>query len=74
VSIAIDETLPIIKKSKHPKNGEYKDQNRKTYAQEDKKNTKEGKPLGNIKFLKPLLSREAYQIKKGEDLLKGCLI
>jgi hypothetical protein len=36
VSIAIDETLPIIKKSKHPKNGEYKEQNGSTYAQEDK--------------------------------------
>jgi hypothetical protein len=28
---------------------------------------------GNIKFLNPLLSREAYQIRKGEDLLKGGL-
>jgi hypothetical protein len=28
---------------------------------------------GNIKFLNPLLSQEAYQIGKGEDLLKGHL-
>jgi hypothetical protein len=28
---------------------------------------------GNIKFLNLLLSQEAYQIRKGEDLLKGCL-
>jgi hypothetical protein len=34
---------------------------------------KEGKPLGNIKFPKPFLSREAYQIRKEEDLLKRCL-
>jgi hypothetical protein len=27
----------------------------------------------NIKFLNPLLLQEAYQIRKGEDLLKGCL-
>jgi hypothetical protein len=26
---------------------------------------------GNIKFLNPLLSQETYQIRKGEDLLKG---
>jgi hypothetical protein len=28
---------------------------------------------GNIQFSKPLMLREAYQIRKGEDLLKGCL-
>jgi hypothetical protein len=28
---------------------------------------------GNIKFLNLLLSQEAYQIGKGEDLLKGHL-
>jgi hypothetical protein len=28
----------------------------------------------NIKFLNPLLSQEAYQIGKGEDLLKGSLV
>jgi hypothetical protein len=28
---------------------------------------------GNIKFLNSLLSRKAHQIKKEEDLLKGCL-
>jgi hypothetical protein len=27
---------------------------------------------GNIKFLNPLLSREAYQMRKGCDLQKGC--
>jgi len=27
----------------------------------------------NIKFLNPLLSLEAYQIKKGEDFVKGHL-
>jgi hypothetical protein len=28
---------------------------------------------GNIKFPNPFLSQEAYQIGKGEDLLKGCI-
>jgi hypothetical protein len=28
---------------------------------------------GNIKFPNPLLSREAYQIGKGEELFKGYL-
>jgi hypothetical protein len=28
---------------------------------------------GNIKFPNPLLLRAAYQIRKWEDLLKGCL-
>ncbi len=28
---------------------------------------------GNIKFQNPLQSQEAYQIRKWEDLLKGCL-
>jgi hypothetical protein len=64
VAIVIDETLSIIKKSKHPKNGEYKEQNGKTYAQEDKRSTKEGKPLGNIKFPKPLLSTRSISNKE----------
>jgi hypothetical protein len=63
--------VPIINKSKHPKKGEYKEQNGKTHIQEDKRTTKEGKPQGNIKFLN--LLREAYQIMKGENLLIGCL-
>jgi hypothetical protein len=28
---------------------------------------------GNIKFPNPSLLEETYQIKKGKDLLKGCL-
>jgi hypothetical protein len=28
---------------------------------------------GNVKFLSPLLLQEAYQIRKGEDLLKARL-
>jgi len=28
---------------------------------------------GNIKFLNFVLLRKAYQIRKGENLLKGCL-
>jgi len=45
VSIAIDETLPIIKKSKHPKDGEYKGKNGRTYAQEDKKKHQRGQTI-----------------------------
>jgi hypothetical protein len=32
----IDETLPIVKKPKHPKKGEYKEQDGRTHVQEDK--------------------------------------
>jgi len=41
-----NETLPIVNKSKHPKKAEYNLQSGKTHAQEDKRTTKEGKPLG----------------------------
>jgi hypothetical protein len=34
-----DETLPIINKPKHPKKGEYKEQNGRIHVQEDKKTT-----------------------------------
>jgi hypothetical protein len=37
-----DETQPIINKPKHPKNGEYKEQNGKTHVQENKKNRLRG--------------------------------
>jgi hypothetical protein len=42
-------------------------------SKKTKEPPKEGKPPGNIKFPKPLLLREAYQIMKREDLLKGRL-
>jgi hypothetical protein len=66
--------LPIINESKHPKKGENKKQNGRTHVQEDKKKPpKQVKLKGNIKFPDPLMSREAYQIRKGVDLLKGRL-
>jgi hypothetical protein len=34
-----NETLPIINKPKHPKKGEYKEQNGRTHVQEDKRTT-----------------------------------
>jgi hypothetical protein len=40
--LLIDETLPIINKSKHPKKGEYKEQNGRTHVQEDKRTAKRG--------------------------------
>jgi hypothetical protein len=69
-----DETLPISNKPKHPKKkgGEYNEQNGRTRIQEDKRITQENHK-GNIKFLDPLLVREAYQIRKAEDFPKGHL-
>jgi hypothetical protein len=34
-----NETLPIITKPKHPKKGQYKEQNGRTHFQEDKRTT-----------------------------------
>jgi hypothetical protein len=62
-----DETLP-----KHPKKGEYNEQNGRTHDKK-KKTPKKVKCKGNIKILNPFPWQEAYQIGKGEDLLKGCL-
>jgi hypothetical protein len=69
--------LRIKIKSKHPKKGEYNEQNGRTHVQENKEPPKKANHKENIEFsnhllLKPLL-QEAYQIQKGEDLLKGCL-
>ncbi len=36
------ETLPVINKPKHPKKGEYKEQNGRTHVQEDKRTNLEG--------------------------------
>jgi hypothetical protein len=63
----------IINKPKHPKRGEYKEQNGSTQVQENKRTTKEGKSQGEYQVSKPLLSREAYPIREWEDFLKGCL-
>jgi hypothetical protein len=67
-----DETLQIINKPKHPK----KRGKQGTKWNTSKKTTeplKRANDEGNIKFPNPLLSQEAYQIRKGEELLKGCL-
>jgi hypothetical protein len=37
--VIFNETLQIINKPKHPKEGEYKEQNGRTHAQEDKRTT-----------------------------------
>ncbi len=67
------ETLPIINKPKHPKKGEYNEQNGRIHVQEDKRTTKEDEPQREHQVPQPLiLSREAYQMRKGCDLLKGC--
>jgi len=47
LNLTNDETLPIINKSKHPKNGEYKGKRkRRTHIQEDKRTTKRGQTIG----------------------------
>jgi hypothetical protein len=43
-------------------------------SKKTKKTPKKANHKGNIKFPNPFLSRETYQIRKGEDLLKGCLV
>ncbi len=71
-----DESLPTINKPKHSKEkGEYEEQNGRTHIQERQMNHLRGQTnKGNIKFLDPLrFLQEAYQIMKGEDLLKGGL-
>jgi hypothetical protein len=40
-------------------------------SKKTKKPTTRANHKGNIKFLNPLLLRQAYQIRKGKDLLKG---
>jgi hypothetical protein len=71
-----DETLPIINKTKHPKKKkkEYMEQNERTHmSKKTKEPPKRANHKGNIKFSNPFLSKEAYQIRKEKDLLKGCL-
>ncbi len=71
----IDETLPIINKPKHPKKGGNK--RNKMEGPTSKKTKEPPKRVnhkGNIKLLNPLLSQQAYQIRKGEDHLKGRLV
>jgi hypothetical protein len=65
-------TLLIINKPKQPKKRGNKRHKIKTHVQK-KKPPKKTNHKKNIKFSNPLLSREAYQIRKGEDLFKGCL-
>jgi hypothetical protein len=48
-----NETLPIINKPKHPKEGEYKEQNGRIHMQEDKKTTQESKPQKEHQVLEP---------------------
>jgi hypothetical protein len=45
--------MPIINKAKHPKKGEYKEQNGRTHVQEDKRTTQEGKPQLEHQVLEP---------------------
>jgi hypothetical protein len=69
--------LPIINKTKAPKKGEgeYKEQKMKGLTSKMTKESFEERMnhQGNIKFLNFVLLREASQIRKGEDLLTGCL-
>jgi hypothetical protein len=66
--------LLIKYKPKHPKKGGYKEQNGRTHVQEIKRTIQEGEPQGEHQVIEPPFKpREAYQIKKREELLKGRL-
>jgi len=52
-----DETLPIINKPRHPKEGEYKEENGTT-SEKTKEPPKRKNRKGNLKFLNLLLSQE----------------
>jgi hypothetical protein len=65
--------LPNINKSKHPKKGNTNNKMEGPMFKKTKKPPKKVNHIRNIKFLNPLLLQEAYQIRKGEDLLKGHL-
>jgi hypothetical protein len=74
-----NETLPMKNKSKCPrKEGGIQGTNGKDPSPRRQKNhlraqtTRRTSSSQNTLLLKPL-SQEAYQIRKGEDLLKGCL-
>ncbi len=63
--------MPIIKKPKHPKKGEYKEQNGRTHVQEDKRTTQEGKPQGEWQVFKPLpIARSISNKERGGFLEK----
>jgi hypothetical protein len=50
------------------------EQNERTHmSKKTKEPPKRANHKGNIKFSNPFLSKEAYQIRKEKDLLKGCL-
>jgi len=68
-----DKTLPIINKSKHQKKGKTKDEMEGPTSKKIKEPPKKANHKGNIKLPNPHLLREAYQIRKGENLLKGRL-
>jgi hypothetical protein len=69
-----DETLPITNKPKHPKKGNTRNKMEGPTSKKTKELPKRANHKGDIKFLNPFLSLETYQIRKGEDLVKGCLI
>jgi hypothetical protein len=68
-----DETLLNINKSKHPNRGNTNNKMERPTSKKIRKPPKKVNHVRNIKFLNPLLSQKAYQIRKGEDLLKGHL-
>jgi hypothetical protein len=64
-----DETLPIINKPKHQKRGKTRRIKMEgPVFKKTKEPPKRANHKGNIKFLNALLSREVYQIRKGENL------
>jgi hypothetical protein len=59
-----DETLPIINKPKHPKEGNTRNKMEGPTSKKTKEPPKRANYKGNMKLPNPLLSQEAYQIRK----------
>jgi hypothetical protein len=60
----------IINKPKHQRRGNTRNKTEGPTSKKTKEPPKRPHHKGNIKFLNPLLLQEAYQIRKGEDLVK----
>jgi hypothetical protein len=66
--VSYNETLPIIIKPKHPKKGgNTRNKMEGPMSKKTKEAPKRVNHKGNIKCPNPLLSQEAYQIRKGDS-------
>jgi hypothetical protein len=64
-----DETLPIINKPKHPKKGEYMEQNGRSHVQEKKRTTQEGEQQKEHQVPEPpLITKNISNKERGRPL------